>query len=232
MLDACPSGGNLRRDIRNSTAFTTVGVATDVPIYSRAANRTPNCSRRLTSCDWHTRQAITPTAGRRSRSATVGGVAADSDEALTADFGQQRGAIHVQIVAGGRTVWNNDDDSHSWHNWTQMGSQSFWSIASATTGPVSHYYGVGTDGRVYSRDANYVAGTWSNWMPVPGGAAGVQNITATGESNDVHLEILDDSGKMWNNDIRLDTPNGFRRSSAAWAGEPSARARSLSRSTR
>ncbi|MER7773226.1 hypothetical protein ABT048_40865, partial [Kitasatospora sp. NPDC096140] len=58
----------------------------------------------------------------------------------------------------------------TWSAWTKVDSSNLKSISAVAIGNVNHVFAVAADGGVYTRDADYNTGTWSTWIPVPGGA--------------------------------------------------------------
>ncbi|MFF2750532.1 trypsin-like serine protease, partial [Kitasatospora sp. NPDC058048] len=109
---------------------------------------------------------------------------------------------HVQVLGSDSTLWDTVTDHRS-GRWADR-----WSIADSGTGTGTqttvdsvaignavHVYAIGTDGHVYTRDG-VVGGTWSAWQEVPGGASGVQDITAATRGNTVSLQVVGSDGRL------------------------------------
>ncbi|MEU6311535.1 trypsin-like serine protease [Streptomyces sp. NPDC047014] len=81
-------------------------------------------------------------------------------------------------------------------------------LTSVDTGSAIRYVGV-AGGRVYDREYNPATDVWGNWAEVPGGAAGVKDISATmidnvlyvqivGANGDLHAQVGDYNAGRWN----------------------------------
>ncbi|MEU1290222.1 trypsin-like serine protease [Kitasatospora sp. NPDC005856] len=109
---------------------------------------------------------------------------------------------HVQVLGSDSTLWDTATDHRTgrWADrWSAVGISATagtqTAVDSVAIGNAVHVYAIGTDGRVYTRDGA-VGGTWSAWQEVPGGAGGVQDITATTRGNTVSLQVIGSDGRL------------------------------------
>ncbi|MFB6893659.1 trypsin-like serine protease, partial [Kitasatospora sp. NPDC056327] len=113
---------------------------------------------------------------------------------------------HLQVVGSNDTLWDTVVD-HRNGRWNER-----WALADSGTGPGAgpgthttvdsiaigntvHVFAIGTDGHVYTRDG-VVGGAWTAWQEVPGGASGVQDITATTRGTRVSLQVVGGDGRL------------------------------------
>ncbi|MFJ6053461.1 trypsin-like serine protease [Streptomyces sp. NPDC092307] len=92
--------------------------------------------------------------------------------------------------------------------WETVGGLPVSSLTSVDTGRTIRYVGV-AGGRVYDREYNPSTHVWGAWTEVPGGAAGVKDISATmidnvlyvqivGSNGDLHTQVGDYNAGRWN----------------------------------
>ncbi|MFD7625522.1 trypsin-like serine protease [Streptomyces sp. NPDC059851] len=93
-------------------------------------------------------------------------------------------------------------------NWNTVGGLPITHLTSADTGNTIRYVGV-AGGRVYDREYNPTTNVWGSWNEVPGGAAGVKDLSATmidnvlyvqivGAHGDLHTQVGDYNAGRWN----------------------------------
>ncbi|MFE4362640.1 trypsin-like serine protease [Kitasatospora sp. NPDC056800] len=108
--------------------------------------------------------------------------------------------VSLQIIGSDGSLYSTSVDyaAGSWRgNWEQVGTNNLKSITSATTPDgVVHVFAVNEDLRVYTRD-NRPDGSWTPWGEIPGGAVGVQGITAAARGNTVDLQIIGGAGDLF-----------------------------------
>ncbi|MEU1284112.1 trypsin-like serine protease [Kitasatospora sp. NPDC005856] len=107
--------------------------------------------------------------------------------------------VGLQIIGSDDAVYENlgDYGAGSWRGWVRMGDNTAKYLTSATTPDnVLHLYSVGTDSRVYTRD-QLTNGQWTPWGEIPGGAVGVQGITAAARGYTVDLQIIGGIGDLF-----------------------------------
>ncbi|MFJ4184956.1 trypsin-like serine protease [Kitasatospora sp. NPDC089509] len=124
-----------------------------------------------------------------------------------------KAGLHVQIVGGNTGLWDTavDRRTNSWlGSWSPIDSSALTAVDSVTIGDTVHVFVAGA-GRVYTKDGK-VGGAWTPWREVPGGAAGVQGITATARGNTVSLQIIGSDKTVW--DATGDYGNG----TGSWSG--------------
>ncbi|MEV7776580.1 trypsin-like serine protease [Kitasatospora sp. NPDC086791] len=108
-------------------------------------------------------------------------------------------AVSLQIIGSDDTVWDATGDyaGGGWSGWTKLGDNTAKYLSSATTPDNTvHLYSVGTTGRVYTRDKP-ASGTWTPWGEIPGGAVGVNGITAAARGYTVDLQIIGGLGDLF-----------------------------------
>ncbi|MGW7587139.1 trypsin-like serine protease [Kitasatospora sp. NPDC054768] len=108
--------------------------------------------------------------------------------------------VSLQIIGSDGSLYSTHADyaAGSWRgSWEQVGVNKLKSITSATTADgVVHVFAVNEDLRVYGRD-NRPDGSWTPWGEIPGGAVGVQGITAAARGNTVDLQIIGGLGDLF-----------------------------------
>lgn len=92
--------------------------------------------------------------------------------------------------------------------WDTVGGLAVTNLTSVDTGSTIRYVGV-AGGRVYDREYNPSTNVWGSWTEVPGGAAGVKDVSATmidnvlyvqivGSGGDLHTQVGDYNAGRWN----------------------------------
>ncbi|MBD0674519.1 trypsin-like serine protease [Streptomyces sp. CBMA156] len=109
--------------------------------------------------------------------------------------------VSLQIIGSDATVWDSTADyangTGSWSGWVKLGDNTAKYLSSATTPDNTvRLYSVGTDGRVYTRD-KLTNGQWTPWGEIPGGAVGVNGITAAARGYTVDLQIIGGIGDLF-----------------------------------
>ncbi|MFE6051667.1 trypsin-like serine protease [Kitasatospora sp. NPDC056446] len=90
--------------------------------------------------------------------------------------------VDLQIIGGLGdlfTTYGHYDLGRWDPQWQKVSDNRLKAISSVAEGNVLHLVAVNEDSKVYTRDADYNAGTWTPWTEVPGGASGATAITIT-----------------------------------------------------
>ncbi|MFF0416271.1 hypothetical protein ACFYUY_38305, partial [Kitasatospora sp. NPDC004745] len=66
-----------------------------------------------------------------------------------------------------------------------------------TTGTTVRLFAIAADNTVYNANADYAAGTWSSFQPLPANS-GIQQITANAVGNTVHLYAVGSDSRVYN----------------------------------
>ncbi|MET8545035.1 trypsin-like serine protease [Kitasatospora sp. NPDC004799] len=106
--------------------------------------------------------------------------------------------VSLQVIGsdGGLYAATGDYTTDSWSGWTLVENNGIRGITSTTTSDnVVRLYAIGSDRNVYTR-TNTPEGVWTGWQAVPGGASGVQAITATARGNTVSLQVIGSDGGL------------------------------------
>ncbi|MFE5536588.1 trypsin-like serine protease [Streptomyces sp. NPDC056492] len=101
--------------------------------------------------------------------------------------------------------------------WNTVGGLPVTNLTSVDTGGTIRYVGV-AGGRVYDREYNPSTNVWGAWTEVPGGAAGVKDLSAAmidnvlyvqivGSNGDLHTQVGDYNAGRWND--RWTAVSGF-----------------------
>ncbi|WP_416874728.1 trypsin-like serine protease [Kitasatospora sp. SC0581] len=108
--------------------------------------------------------------------------------------------VSLQIIGSDGSLYSTHVDyaGGGWRgSWDQVGVNRLKSITSATTADgVVHVFAINEDLRVYGRDYR-PDGSWTPWGEIPGGAVGVQGITAAARGNTVDLQIIGGAGDLF-----------------------------------
>ncbi|MFD4657264.1 trypsin-like serine protease [Kitasatospora sp. NPDC058444] len=108
--------------------------------------------------------------------------------------------VSLQIIGSDGSLYSTHADyaAGGWRgNWEQVGTNNLKAITSATTPDnVVHVFAVNEDSRVYTRD-QLTNGQWTPWGEIPGGAVGVQGITAAARGYTVDLQIIGGVGDLF-----------------------------------
>ncbi|MEU1289835.1 trypsin-like serine protease [Kitasatospora sp. NPDC005856] len=106
--------------------------------------------------------------------------------------------VSLQVIGsdGGLHAATGDYTTGNWSGWTPVENNGIRAITSTTTADnVVRLYAIGDDRNVYTR-TNTPDGVWTGWQAVPGGASGVQAITATARGNTVSLQVIGSDGGL------------------------------------
>ncbi|MEV7579196.1 trypsin-like serine protease [Streptomyces erythrochromogenes] len=79
--------------------------------------------------------------------------------------------------------------------WNNVDGLPITKLTSVDTGSTIRYVGV-AGGRVYDREYNPTTNVWGGWTEVPGGAAGVKDISATMIDNVLYVQIVGANGDL------------------------------------
>ncbi|MFJ5548734.1 ricin-type beta-trefoil lectin domain protein [Streptomyces sp. NPDC093225] len=107
--------------------------------------------------------------------------------------------VHLQAIGGDGALWTQVGDytAGRWNpTWSRVDSSELTDVTSVASGRTVRVYGV-AGVRVYSQDLDTTTGRWGGWGEVPGGAAGVQDISASITGTTVQLHIIGGDGAVW-----------------------------------
>ncbi|MCX5297690.1 S1 family peptidase [Streptomyces sp. NBC_00193] len=80
--------------------------------------------------------------------------------------------------------------------WTAVNGLPITQLTSADTGNTIRYVGV-AGGKVYDREYNPSTNVWGTWNEVPGGAAGVKDISTSMINNVLYVQIVGSDGNLY-----------------------------------
>ncbi|MFF3090528.1 trypsin-like serine protease [Streptomyces nojiriensis] len=80
--------------------------------------------------------------------------------------------------------------------WNSIGGSPITSLTSVDTGTVIRYIGV-AGGKVYDRVYDPRTNAWANWYDIPGGAAGVKDVSAAMINNVLYVQIIGSDGNLY-----------------------------------
>ncbi|MEU1289838.1 trypsin-like serine protease [Kitasatospora sp. NPDC005856] len=108
--------------------------------------------------------------------------------------------VSLQIIGSDNSLYSTHADytAGAWAEyWEPVGTNNLKAITSTTTPDnVVHVFAVNEDSRVYTRD-QLTNGQWTPWGEIPGGAVGVQGITAAARGYTVDLQIIGGAGDLF-----------------------------------
>ncbi|MFF3091578.1 trypsin-like serine protease [Streptomyces nojiriensis] len=80
--------------------------------------------------------------------------------------------------------------------WNSVGGAPITALTSVDTGTGIRYIGV-AGGKVYDRVYDPRTNAWADWYDVPGGAAGVKDVSAAMINNVLYVQIIGSDGKLY-----------------------------------
>ncbi|MFJ9080756.1 trypsin-like serine protease [Streptomyces sp. NPDC102278] len=146
-----------RLDGEGLTALTSVAANNVVHIYGIAGGKVYSKDANYTTSKWSNWVEV------------PGGAGGATNIAATANGN----TVHLAITGSDKALYTNRGDYNTgqWDTWTRRGgNRQLASLTSTVAANGLHVYGIGTDGLVYTIDANLGNGSWgANWVEIPGG---------------------------------------------------------------
>ncbi|SEE59245.1 trypsin-like serine protease [Streptomyces sp. TLI_105] len=143
-----------------------------------------------------------------------------------------RNGSQVSLLAGGGgAMWSqvgNLGYGEYGQSWAKVDGKDVSRVSTVRDGDTVRAYAV-AGGRVFGQDLDLASGKWSGWGEVPGGAAGVKDISAALVGTTVYVQIVGSDGNLyaqaadykagrWNNTWTAVGASGLSRITSAASG--------------